>query len=135
MKGFHYTHEPASFNFEILGGEGIFLRGHAFLVASGSSPRGGIHGCKVSKAAALNRHPKPPDTLNFLSNMFLASGPKFKANCHVSEFPGIMYFYVCMADDCSARFSKWTAALDHMRACDSYQRPGDLLGLRGGLRV
>ncbi|CAE7943880.1 unnamed protein product [Symbiodinium sp. KB8] len=27
-----------------------------------------------------------------------------------------------MADDCSARFSKWTAALDHMRACDSYQR-------------
>mmetsp|Transcript_38283 Transcript_38283/g.89958 ORF Transcript_38283/g.89958 Transcript_38283/m.89958 type:complete len:238 (+) Transcript_38283:48-761(+) len=33
-----------------------------------------------------------------------------------------MYFYVCMADDCLARFSKWTVALDHMRACDSYQR-------------
>ncbi|CAE7222898.1 unnamed protein product [Symbiodinium natans] len=27
-----------------------------------------------------------------------------------------------MADDCSARFSKWTVALDHMRACESYQR-------------
>eukprot|EP00439_Symbiodinium_sp_Y106_P030452 s2374_g3.t1 len=40
----------------------------------------------------------------------------------VSEFRGIMYFYVCMADDCLARFSKWTVALDHMRACDSYQR-------------
>ena len=43
-----------------------------------------------------------------------------------------MYFYVCMADDCSARFSKWTVALDHMRACESYQRP-DLSGLPLGV--